>query len=233
MVQRQTTVTFGKGTVTKAIREIVSYNKFGVNTAKKWAKQRVQNEAASLQLIRAKTTIPVPKVLDVGEGPDGFYITTEFVDGVKLSEIGDQCYIPSERGHQAKNCTLCRQIAEANATNFIQKMMIPQLSYLISYQTGLNGTVIPPPWVTEHDRREEWPVKFSDTEAFFFNHGDLTAHNIMCNPYTLEVKCVFDWENGGYLPEEYLHMWAVNLDGYYSFFKDEERLERLIRSIEP
>jgi hypothetical protein len=63
--------------------------------------------------------------------------------------------------------------------------------------------------------------------------GDLTAHNIMCDPYTLEVKCVFDWENGGYLPEEYLHMWAVNLDGYYSFFKDEERLERLIRSIKP
>ena len=231
MVAGQTTFTYGKGTITKAFKNVISYNEHGVNVAKKWVEQRIRNEATALQFIKENTAIPVPAVYDVGEGKDGYYFTMEFFDGVPLDEIGDSCHMPSKSGHKAKDCKRCRQLAEANAAKFVRGVLSPELDRLKSTQTGLSGTVIPPPWITEHDRREEWTVKESYTADFVFHHGDFGPHNMMMNPKTLEVLCVFDWENAGYYPRDFF-VFPLTMEEYYSFYKDKARVERFVGLIE-
>lgn len=207
--------------------------------AKPWTRERTQNEADALKLIRNYTTILVPTPLDVSEGPDGYYVTTEFVAGFPLNNIGNTCRMPSLDGHPATACTACLATANYNATIFITEVVLPQLSRLKSYETGFNGIVIPPPWVTENDRGRTWAAKKSEKHEFVFCHGDLAAHNIMCDPLTLEVVCVFDWENAGYYPPEFLQLWSISKRPshhamyYYSLLQDEKRLDRLIRSLEP
>lgn len=157
----QTTRTFAETTFTKAMSVKPHYNIYGDVTGKQWASKRIQNEAAALELILKNTTIPVPKVLETGESEDGPYITVQHVDGIDLADIGEQCRrLPSSGGlldgHRNKNCIAYQTMANENATTFIQETLLPQLAALKSSVSGLNGVIIPPPWVTEHDRREAW-----------------------------------------------------------------------------
>lgn len=212
------------------------FNIYGIDTSKKWPAQRIQNEVTALELIREKTTIPVPQVLDVGLGQsqngDGASLTVERVDGIELNKIKETCrQAPHGRvpdGHTLKNCTACQAIANRNAERFITDIMLPQLKSLTSSQTGLNGIVIPPPWVTEYDRRETWSSKTSTQQSFVFCHGDLGPQNLMCDPVTLEILHVVDWENAGYLEEEFLHIWAVDRDTYLDLYNYSDQLARQI-----
>lgn len=90
MVTGQTTFTYGEGTVTKAFKNMIAYNMYGVDVAKKWVEQRIRNEATALQFIKENTAIPVPAVYDVGEGKDGYYLMMEFFNGLPLDEMGRQ-----------------------------------------------------------------------------------------------------------------------------------------------
>ncbi|KAJ2902925.1 uncharacterized protein MKZ38_010656 [Zalerion maritima] len=98
--------------------------------------------------------------------------------------------------------------------------------------TGLNGVVIPSPWVTEYDRRENWASKTSEEESYVFCHGDLGPQNLMCGPVTLEIVWVVDWENAGYLEEEFLHLWAVEGNNYYGLYDYNDQLARQIALLE-
>ena len=143
----QTTRTLDATTFTKAIKPMPVFNMYGQDVSKKWAQERIQNEATALQFIAAYTTIPVPKLLETGIGEDGPYLTVQRVEGIPLIDIAKEC------GHQTVNCTDCQARANQNATTFIQTIVLPQLASFKSNQTGLNGSVIPPPWVTEEDGR--------------------------------------------------------------------------------
>ncbi|KAK3940695.1 kinase-like domain-containing protein [Diplogelasinospora grovesii] len=181
--------------------------------AKKWPRQRIFNEAAALQFIRDSTTIPVPAVIAVGEGPDGFFVTTELIDGIPLADIGEKCEVATLPGHEKTKCSACQATAIANAKTFVEETVLPQLRRLTSCTTGFNGFVNPPPWVTEVDRRE------SAVPEFVFCHGDLGPHNIMTDPFTLKVTGLVDFENAGYFPSEFLEQWAVEVKGYYNMYK--------------
>ena len=53
--------------------------------------ERVLNEGACLQLIAAKTNIPVPKVHACFEDDDAAYLVTEYVEGVSMEDLdGEQ-----------------------------------------------------------------------------------------------------------------------------------------------
>lgn len=110
--------------------------------------------------------------------------------------------------------------------------MLPQLKRLTSSQTGLNGAVIPSPWVTEYDRRDTWSSKTSAWQSFVFCHGDLGPQNLMCDPVTLEILWVVDWENAGYFPEEFLQLWAVDRDRYLDLYDYNDRLASQIALLE-
>lgn len=206
-----------------------------VRQPKKWARERIQNEADALQFIALNTTIPVPRVLDVKHVEDGSYLELEKMEGVLLPEVGDRrCHLPNEPGHQFNwKCFPCKTKAREIATKFITELAIPQLNALKAKQTGLGGIVIPPPWVEEayHDR-PRWEPKTSTEEEFVFCHGDLAAHNIMCDPDTLQVSYLFDWEHAGYFPREF-QVWAVDRVVYENLFADVEKIARYVSLIEP
>ena len=53
----------------------------------------------------------------------------------------------------------------------------------------------------------------------------------MCNKDTLEVTCIYDWENAGYYPPEF-KLWSVDWPGYDALFTGKDRLAKLIRLLE-
>jgi aminoglycoside phosphotransferase len=227
-------------TFTKAMDVRPFFNIYSVDTSKKWPAERIWNEATALELIRGNTRIPVPRVLDVGQNNDGTYLTVERVDGIELTSVKNICrqaptngsngYPPA--GHTQKQCTACQTIANQNAERFITEFMLPELRRLTSSQTGLNGTVIPSPWVTEYDRRETWTSKTSTWQSFVFCHGDLGPQNLMCNPVTLQIQWVVDWENAGYFEEQFLDLWAVDRDKYLDLYEYGDRLAWQIALLE-
>ena len=107
-------------------------------------------------------------------------------------------------------------------------MVRPQLSALTSSAVGLNGVIIPPPWITEHDRRPEWPVKTADRAVFVFCQGDMAHHNVIYDPVTREVAAVCDWENAGFYPAEFRDLGYVNEDEKRELYTNEARLDRLV-----
>lgn len=86
--------------------------------------------------------------------------------------------------------------------------------------------------MTEDDRRTEWHPKVSEQQVFVFCHGDLGPQNLMCDPETLEILWVVDWENAGFYDEEFLHLWAVDSKSYYAMYGDGDQLAKLIGLLE-
>lgn len=211
-----------------------------------WPAERIENEHTALDLVREKTNIPVPRVLERGFDDEfGHYLKLEWADGIDLGDIvdgrdaGAACLMtPGRDGHASSGrCEQCRAVAMANADLFVREVVYPALEGLSSWQTGLNGMVIPPPWISEDDRRERWPVKMSDDVAgaarpFVLCHGDLSYHNMRVDPATLEVKWLLDWEFAGFLPEEFLRIFSPTRADYGSLFENDERKRRFIGLLE-
>jgi hypothetical protein len=211
-----------------------------------WPAQRIENEHTALDLVREKTEIPVPRVLERGFNDEfGYYLKLEWVDGVDLGDVvdgtgvGAACLMrPGQNGHASLGrCEQCRALAMANADLFVSEVVYPALEGLQSRQTGLNGNVIPPSFISDDDRREHWPVKTSDGAAgadrpFVLCHGDLSYHNMRIDPATLKVKCLLDWEFAGFFPEEFLRVYSPTRADYLGLFKKDERKQTLISLLE-
>jgi serine/threonine protein kinase len=202
-------------------------------TPRKWDEERFHNEVAALRLVADNTTIPVPRVISAGKDENGMpYLETEYIEGVVLWGIEDQCWMPDGERHVEEGaCETCGGIARANAERFITQDVLPQLSKLRSTTTGLNGFAIPPPWVLEYDQRQQWKPKTSDSASYVFCHGDLAAHNIMIDPKTLQVVCIFDWEHAGYFPPEF-QVWFPDRESYHGYFRDKKRITKLVGLID-
>jgi hypothetical protein len=52
--------------------------------------ERLRNEAACIKFIQENTNIPVPKVLDTYEEDGSYYLWTEYINGVEMSELTDK-----------------------------------------------------------------------------------------------------------------------------------------------
>jgi len=198
---------------------------------------RILHYASALRLISTHTTIPVPRLLGSGINPDGnTWIELERSHGVWLDVVHDQCRMPPTQKHvpDGEECAQCDRIARANARRFIADEVIPQLAALRSDTTGLEGLVVPPLWVTFHDKGVVWPVKTAAAEEggrgkYVCCHGNLHSHSIMVHPETLHVMKIVDWEDAGYFPEEFLGVWSVERREHERLYEDGERRERLAR----
>ena len=202
----------------------------------KWGKERLLNEAYALNLVKEYTTIPVPRLLDSGVDNQGrTFVTMERIYGIELKDIGNECRRPAsgQRPHVShEKCKTCADIANKNADNFITNFVIPQLQQLTSYETGLNGFVLPPPRITETIPKGTWQSITSAGEPFRFIHGDLARHNIMVSPETLKVTCIFDWEHAGYFPPELeAAAWRMTHSEYHRLFDARERIQKELKLI--
>jgi hypothetical protein len=167
-----------------------------------------------LKLVSESTRIPVPKLISHGKLPDGRrYLETEFVEGVTLNQFPRNCSKPSHEKHVSDGpCEACSEQAYLNASNFIQNTVLPQLANLKSRERGINGFVMPPSWLQpafdDGIPLQTWPLH---EEEYVFQHGDIAAHNIMMNEFTLEVQALIDWEYAGYFPPG-MEKWPRSLD---------------------
>ncbi|KAF1949140.1 hypothetical protein CC80DRAFT_497724 [Byssothecium circinans] len=206
----------------------------GIPINRLWSEERILNEAAALKFISKRTTIPVPRLISYGKSDDGtMYLEVERILGIELNLVGDQCRMPKARAHTDHGpCDSCRGIAKGNAERFIENEVLPQLSLLRSDTTGLDGFVLPPPWVLEYDKRTHWATKTSAPREYVFCHGDLMDHNIMVHPETLHVLSIFDWEHAGFFPQAF-QTWALEREEYFRLFTNKERLQELVTLLEP
>lgn len=196
-------------------------------------RERITNEINALQLISSRTSIPVPRLLDWGQNPDGsMFLQTERVHGIPLSEVGDPCRMPSHhKPHEGGSCEDCVALATSNAAAFIEGLVLPELRKLRSNTMGLKGIVIPSAYLLEHDRRTTWEAKTAESEKYVFVLGDLVHHNIMMDPVTLQVMCLFDLEHSGYFTPR-CQRWFLDGETYSNAFSDYQKLDELIRSLD-
>ncbi|OCL02269.1 hypothetical protein AOQ84DRAFT_349418 [Glonium stellatum] len=197
-----------------------------------WMEERFRNEAVALALISKETTIPVPRVVAIGRDKDGLaFLETELLRGIPCDYVVDECRVQGPQRHNdAGPCNVCESVAMTNTDRYVREKVLPQLDKLRSTTTGLDGFVIPPPWILAHDRRLHWASRSSIVREFVFCHGDLTAHNIMVHPETLEVLGIYDWEHAGYFPEEF-QQWRCSRAEYNTLFTNKDRIRRLVSQI--
>ncbi|KAF2241388.1 hypothetical protein BU26DRAFT_525218 [Trematosphaeria pertusa] len=199
-----------------------------------WLKQRFAVEAATLRLLSDQTSIPVPRLIAFGEDEYGrCYLETECIKGsVRGDMAADECRMPQlHHPSEAKSpCAACEGIVSANAERFVQEVVLPQLSRLKSRRTGLEGIVIPPRWVSHHDKREAWRVLESPQADFVFCHNDLVLHNMLFCTQTLKVLALVDMEDCGYFPPE-VQQWKRDRTGQFGLYEDMDLVRRHIQLI--
>lgn len=143
-------------------------------------KERLLNEAASLRYIREMTNIPVPTVYCDFEDDGAYYLVTEYIDGVSMSELQEE-----------EKSTVSKEVNQHLAT--LRNLKSRNIG-------GPTGIVIPPYRVTLHTKNDYWALEPSDTNEYVYCHNDLSQQNIIVDPDTLKIKAIIDWEYSGFYP---------------------------------
>ncbi|KAF5024782.1 hypothetical protein F66182_3160 [Fusarium sp. NRRL 66182] len=146
-------------------------------------KERLKNEAESLQYIRTHTDIPVPKVSCHFEDDEAYYLITEFIDGVSMSEL------PEER----------KAVVRGELDNCVAKLKDLRSCRL----GGPSGIVIPPHRVLQRTTTDVWDLRASTLEEYVFCHNDLSQQNVIVDPNTLKIRAIIDWEYAGFFPARF------------------------------
>lgn len=146
-------------------------------------KERLQNEAESLIFVREHTNIPVPAVHCHFEDDEAYYLITEYVDGISMSELED-----------AQKAIVGEELEKHLAT----------LQTLRSHTMGgPRGLVVPPYRLNLQTEQDNWDLRPSSSDEYVFCHNDLSQHNVVVDPDTLEVKAIIDWEFAGFWPSQF------------------------------
>jgi thiamine kinase-like enzyme len=66
---------------------------------------------------------------------------------------------------------------------------------------GVSGLVCPPYRVTLKTPNDVWYLKRSTSKEFVFCHNDLSQHNVIVDPETLQNNAIIDWEYAGFYPD--------------------------------
>ncbi|KID94603.1 aminoglycoside phosphotransferase, partial [Metarhizium majus ARSEF 297] len=160
-----------------------------------WAKERLQNEAATLEFISKNTSIPVPK-FRLYSKDSILHLETQFIDGLLLEEIDEAS----------------RPTAIAAVHDQLTRTILPQLQALRrNYIGSVDPTlpVVPPQRVYLLDRRP-WERVTSDTDCFVLCHNDLGPQNILICPSSFQIVGIIDWEYAGYYPSYFeIPLWKT------------------------
>lgn len=162
-----------------------------------WAKERLQNEAATLQFLSKATTLPVPKCRLYTKNGLVHLETTRIKNGVLLEEVDEAT----------------RPAAVVAVDRQMENSILPQLRSLRRNSIGSvdsNLPVFPPQRVYDRDRRS-WELISSEASCFVLCHNDLGPQNIFICPYTFQIVGIIDWEFAGYFPPYFeLPLWKAS-----------------------
>ncbi|RDI88388.1 hypothetical protein Vi05172_g1310 [Venturia inaequalis] len=156
----------------------------------RFARERLLNEAASLQYLAQYSNIPVPKLRDIGDNERGMLqLETELLpnNAITLSMVA-----PPYR----------RKEAIQNVNDQMMSHILPHLSNLRSTAIGSvdpSLPVIPPArLLSSRGPGEEWPRGIKGDYGFV--HGDLSDENIFVDQTSFEIVGIIDWEYAGFFP---------------------------------
>ncbi|KAJ5953633.1 hypothetical protein N7454_000529 [Penicillium verhagenii] len=144
-------------------------------------KERLQNEAESLRFIRRVSDVPVPTVYGSFEVDDSYFLLTEYIDGVGMSQLPDdqkELVWPEISQH-------LKTLYEIKSTRI----------------GGPSGIMVPPYRVMDCTEIDSWSLKLAETPDYVFCHNDLSQYNIIVDPKTLKINAIIDWEYAGFFPE--------------------------------
>lgn len=114
-------------------------------------------------------------------------------------------------------CGVCLETANANAVEFLESVVFPQLARLTSTTRGIDGFVMPPQWLSPdvqppwRGQKRSWSTLPLDEPRYIFQHGDLGAQNFIIDAQTLQVNTLIDWEYAGFYPPG-MERWPGSLD---------------------
>ena len=161
-----------------------------------WAKERLINEAATIQFVAKHTDIPVPQCKLYTKDGVLHLETTRIKSGVTLWGI-------SEDYRPAAISAVEKQLTES---------ILPQLRSLTRDTIGSvdpSLPVFPPSRVYRRDRRP-WERIRSDTNEFVLCHNDLGPGNIFICLETFRIVGIIDWEFAGFFPPYFeLPLWGA------------------------
>ncbi|KAH0602148.1 hypothetical protein MHUMG1_01027 [Metarhizium humberi] len=154
-------------------------------------KECLLNEAEALQFVRQHTDIPVPAVNCHFEDDGAYYLITEYVEGVSISELSEEHKVVVRQEleiHRAKLGTLKS-----------------------SRLGGPSGLVIPPYRVLHRAEKDDWNLRSTSNQEYISCHNDLSQQNIIVNPDTLKIRAIIDWEYAGFFPARFDYLFYQRL----------------------
>ena len=180
----------------------------------RWSRERLQNEARTLQFISSSTTIPVPEFLDLFEDKYGLlHLQTKRARGVPLDEL--------------KLDPLQAAAAVKKVDEHLKQHILPQLRELRNSSIGSVDEalpLVPPSRIIDRDKRAFWSRAPRPNPDFQFVHADLAQQNIFVDPETFEITDISDWEYAGFFPAEFeLPLWCCPWDQQENWDKQTEK----------
>jgi aminoglycoside phosphotransferase (APT) family kinase protein len=123
----------------------------------------------------------VPTVYADFEDDGAYYLVTEYVHGVLMSELSED----------QKDLVLQELNQHLLTLHNLKSNTIG----------GPSGRVVVPRRVMESTEQDIWNLQPSRTEDYVFCHNDLSEYNIIVDPKTLKIAAIIDWEYAGFYPE--------------------------------
>lgn len=175
--------------------------------------ERMRNEAATIRYIQAHTTIPTPNIRCAFEDHGRFYVITDFVAGMALSQLPDE--------HKP---TVIAELQE-----YIAQMRMLKSTVMGSVAGGVVfpyrlGKVLPGDQILK--------LREAPTPEFVMCHNDLSQHNIMVDERTLKITAILDWEYAGFFPQEFERPFYLRPGPSVALEGEEDDVSQLLAVIE-
>ena len=176
-------------------------------------RERMLNDAASLEYIRKHTDIPVPTVHACFEDDDAVYLVMEYVQGENMASLNEE-----QKGVVVKEL----------------ERHLDTLRTLVSDRIGgPSGLVVPPYRVMQASfGRDDWKLKTSERSEFVFCHNDLSQHNVIVDPQTLSITAIVDWEYAGFYPAFFERRYFERVGPSVAIGGEEDDSERLLEFLQ-
>ncbi|KAF7954426.1 hypothetical protein EAE96_005548 [Botrytis aclada] len=148
----------------------------------KLGKERLMNEAASLNFIHKFTNIPIPQLYDHFEYDGAYHVVSEYVEGVNMADLSKD---------------------QKEMVNREIDIHLTTMHNLTSSQIGgPSGIIIPPCRILTKMANQMWNPPTKDC-SYVFCHMDLSQHNIIVDPATCKIQAIIDFEYSGFWPVQF------------------------------
>jgi hypothetical protein len=145
--------------------------------------ERMKNEVATIRYIQSHTTIPTPNIRCAFEDHGRYYIITDIVPGVDISQLPDD-----------KKAPVIKELEEYRAQMHAIKSKV---------MGGLLGDVILPYRLCAKAPEHHETFREAETPEFVLCHNDLSQHNVLVDETSFKINAIIDWEYAGFFPPEF------------------------------